>query len=599
MAILVAILAATAAVLSYRFLEEWTRRTWVPAALRAAGWSTLGLLLMNPGCPGVQRPVPTTVLLDASLSMQAAGGRWSEALTLARARGTEVRFLGAEPGDTMPTGGRSRLAPAVAAALSAGRPVLLITDGELEDGSEIGADSPGGPEIRVLPRRPVEDIALTRVRGTTRLTAADSIRVEAEIVGTGGAGIGRRIIVEAREGARVWLRGEAILDSSRRGLVRLQGPVPAVPPGFHGLTIALTNAADPEPRTDARFLVVQVAASPGVVLLASPPSWESRFLYSALGDVAALPVRGYLETEPGGWRRSGSLEPASAGEVSSAIRSADLLVTLGTAALDLARSSRARARWAWLTSASAAPGDWYVGLSPQSPVGGALADLAVDSFPPGTARADLGAGPHDWVGLTARLGRRGAAHPILAGRDSAGVRRVVTGIEGLWRWAFRGGSSEQGYRALVASTVSWLLGGTAAALGRARLQRDVVQRGWPGVFEWAGGGNPTPLAVEWVGEPGARRDTLRFDGAGRAEVRLPPGLWSYRLEGGGGGGAGMLAVEEYSEEWIPRRVTVTERSGSVRASGSGRLLRGWFWLFGLAAAALAGEWAVRRRLGLR
>ena len=79
-------------------------------------------------------------------------------------------------------------------------------------------------------------------------------------------------------------------------------------------------------------------------------------------------------------------------------------------------------------------------------------------------------------------------------------------------------------------------------------------------------------------------------------MRLPPGVWRYRLEGGG---QGTLAVEEYSEEWMPRRVTLAGRKGSATPSRSERPVRGWLWLFGLAAAAFAGEWVVRRRLGLR
>jgi hypothetical protein len=35
----------------------------------------------------------------------------------------------------------------------------------------------------------------------------------------------------------------------------------------------------------------------------------------------------------------------------------------------------------------------------------------------------------------------------------------------LWRWAFRGGSSEQAYRALFAGTVDWLLSGQDTVVG--------------------------------------------------------------------------------------------------------------------------------------
>ncbi len=594
MAAIVALLVAVAALFSYRFLEAWNRRTWLPAALRATGWGTLTLLLLNASCPTVRPSARATVLLDASLSMQAAGGRWSEAVVLARRSG-EVRLVGPPPGDTTPSAGRSRLAAAVAAARGTGRPVLVVTDGEVEDADELSTESLQGPEIRVLPRRVVNDVALTRVEATTRLTPSDSLRIEIEASGS-PATAAKRLELEVREGNRVWLRGNLQLDAGARARTILYGPLPPVAPGAHVLTVALRNAADSEPRDDARLLVVTVIPTPGIVLLASPPTWESRFLLETLRATAALPVRGYLEAERGVWRRAGDLHPVASSEVSEAARRADLLVTFGTG-IEAARSARARGRWSWPGAARLGiAGDWYVSAPSASPVSGAFSGLALDSFPPGTAVADLTVAPGDWIGLTAQSSRRGTVRPVLLGRDSARVRRMVTGIDGLWRWTFRGGSSEQGYRSLVASATSWLLGGADSLTGKARLQREVVQRGRPAVFDWNGGGRPEAIPVEWIGGTGPRKDTLVFDGAGKAEVLLSPGVWRYRL---GGGGEGTLAVEEYSDEWLPSRATLAERPGAANLSGARFPLRSWVWLFGLAVAAFAGEWFARRRMGLR
>lgn len=594
MPVLVALLVAVVALLSYRFLEAWTAKSWVPAVLRATGWSTLTLLLLNASCPTVRPSARPIVLLDASLSMQAAGGRWSEAAAMARRAG-EVRLVGPLPGDTTASAGRSRLASALGAAHGAGRPVLVISDGEIEDADELGAESLQGAEIRVLQRRSVDDVALTRIEGTTRVTPGDSLLLEIEAGGTPAAAA-RRLELEVREGDRVWLRGSLQLDAAARGRATLRGAVPPVTPGPHVLRVALGNAADSEPRDDARLLVVTVVPTPGIVLLASPPTWESRFLLEALRATAALPVRGYLETERGSWRRAGDLHPVATGEVSDAARRADLLVTLG-AGIDLARTTRARGRWSWPGATRlGVTGDWYVSATGASPVAGAFSGLAVDSFPPGTAVAELPATSGDWVGLTAQASRRGSVRPVLLGRDSARTRRMITGIDGLWRWSFRGGSSEQGYRSLVAAAVSWLLGGTDSLAGRARLLREVVQRGRPAVFEWNGGGRPEPTPVEWTAASRARKDTLVFDGAGRAEVLLDPGVWRYRLAGGG---EGTLAVEEYSDEWLPSRVTLADRPGTASPGGARSPLRGWAWLFGLAVAAFAGEWFARRRMGLR
>jgi hypothetical protein len=594
MPVLLAILAALAALLSYRVLEEWSGRSWLPALLRGFGWGTVTLLLLNASCPSVRPASRPLVLLDASLSMQAAGGRWNEALSLARRSG-EVRLVGLTGGDTLPSGGRSRLAGAVTAAGSTGRPVLVVTDGEVEDADELSADSLQGPGIRVLPRRALPDLAVERVEGTTRLTPADSIRIEVELRGFGGLS-GRRVDLEAREADRSWLRGSATLDAAGRATSVLRGVLPPVGAGAHVLRIGISNAADSEPRDDARLLVVTVVPTPGIVLLASPPTWESKFLLEALRATTALPARGYLETERGVWRHAGTLRVAAVSEVADAARRADLLVTLG-AGVDAARGSRARGRWNWpgVTSLGLT-GDWYVATGAASPLSAAFTGLAVDSFPPGTAVTELTPGAGAWVGLTAQAGRRGTVRPVLAGRDSAHVRQIVTGIDGLWRWAFRGGSSEQGYRALVAAAAAWLLGGADSLTGKARLQREVVQRGRPAVFEWSGGVAPEPLPIEWTGGTGPRRDTLVFDGAGRAEILLPPGIWHYRLAPAG---EGTLAVEEYSDEWLPRRPTVADRPGAAKGARENTPLRAWAWLFGLAVSAFAGEWLVRRRLGLR
>jgi hypothetical protein len=182
------------------------------------------------------------------------------------------------------------------------------------------------------------------------------------------------------------------------------------------------------------------------------------------------------------------------------------------------------------------------------------------------------------------------------GWESGRVRRLGVAVDGLWRWAFRGGSSEQSYRALVASAASWLLGGVDSTRGSARAVRAVVPNGRPVIFEWIGPGAPAPLAVDWSGTGGQRGDTLRFDGSGRASVWLAPGEYRYRLAGGG---AGTVAVEQYSDELLPHAVVTSSRTARVRQSASRSAARDWLWLFGLCLAGLSGEWLARRRLGLR
>jgi hypothetical protein len=91
-------------------------------------------------------------------------------------------------------------------------------------------------------------------------------------------------------------------------------------------------------------------------------------------------------------------------------------------------------------------------------------------------------------------------------------------------------------------------------------------------------------------------DTLTFDGAGHAALRLPVGIYTYQLAGGG---RGLIAVEEYSDEWFPRPVVVAAAREAPMSSDRRQGIRERWWLFAIAVLALCGEWVVRRRMGLR
>jgi hypothetical protein len=336
-----------------------------------------------------------------------------------------------------------------------------------------------------------------------------------------------------------------------------------------------------------------------VVLVAAPADWDSRFLYRALKEVAQLPVRGFVRLEAERWRTMADLRPVSAEEVRRAARGADLLILKG-AAEAFAEGSTARGIWRWPSGEGGGPppipGDWYLTGDESSPIGGAFLGQPVDSFPPALQLTPREPAAGDWIGLTAQLGRRGGSRPAWVGRVDGRVRRVTTLVDGLWRWEFRGGSSEQSYRALVASAATWLLAGTDTAAGAARPVRRVVQQGRPLVFEWNGPGTAAATAIAWTTPDGARSDTLRFDGAGRASVWLPPGTYRYRL---GSGAGGTVAVEEYSDELLPRGVALQPRNGAAGPARGQTVARDWLWLFGLCVLAFAGEWLARRRLGLR
>jgi hypothetical protein len=594
-AALVVLLGAGLAALTYLRLERAGRRGWIPMACRAIAWSALGLLLINIGCPAPGEPLRPLVLLDESLSLRAAGGRWAEARDSA-VRWGDVRGFGDERPDSAGGRGRSLLGPALTAAAASARPVIVVTDGEIEDAGDLSAELLGRSAVRLLPRDTAPDLAVTGVTGPARATAGDTIGLEVEVAAVGGQRADS-VRIEVRAGAsRVGARSVRLAGGS--GRARIAVPSATLGAGDHLLRVEIAGAGDAEPRTDVRLHLVTVAPTPGVVLLAAPGDWDSRFLYRALRDVAQLPVRGFIRLADDRWRSMADLSPATEDQVRAAARRADLLIVKGAAGR-VATGSSARGIWSWPSGEDgAAPlaGDWYLAAAGASPLSGAFLGQPIDSYPPAARLVPVEPPPSGWVALSAQLGRRGVARPAIVGYDDGRVRRVTVGADGLWRWAFRGGSSEQSYRAWVAATTSWLLGGTDSARGAARTVRPVVPHGRPLVFEWAATGAPRPLAVGWSGGGGERSDTLRFDGAGRALVWLAPGEYRYRLAGGGGG---TVAVETYSDELLPRPLTLAAREARVRRSAGRTAARDWLWLFGLCVLALSGEWFARRRLGLR
>ena len=595
---LVILIAIALAGLTYLWLERVGTKAWPAIACRAVAWAALGMLLVNLTCALPASALKPMVLFDGSLSMGGAGGRWREALDTAKTLG-EVHWFGDERGapDTVPSAGRSLLGPAVVAAAASGRPVIVVSDGEVEDVSDIPPELLSRVGVRTFPRQPANDIALTRVNGPALATVGDTITVSVEVQVFGTAP-GDSLTLELRTGRQVLLRRR--ISAATGGVIdrSFSLPTTGLSGGDHVIEARLVNLNDAEPRDDTRLWLLRIAPTPGVVLIASPGDWDARFLYRSIRDVAQLPVRGYVRLEPGSWRAMETLAPSSSEDVAQSARRADLLVIKGSAP-ELLRNSRARGIWLWPsgeTGEAMIPADWYVSAGVASPIAGALVGLPVDSFPPLSAITPIEPGAGDWVALTVQESRRGAERPVFTGSQTGSTRRVLTAADGFWRWSFRGGSSEQGYRSLVAATVSWLLGATDSTGAKARPVRTVVANARPVVFEWTGAGEPQPLTVQFSDSAGQRSDTLQFDGSGHAEVRLPVGTYHYRLEASG---EGTVAVEQYSDEWLPRTMTLQDHPVSGKSANASTSARQWLWLFGLCITGLAGEWWTRRRLGLR
>jgi len=598
-AVLAAGAAVGAAVLSYRLLETTARPGPPAVALRATAWGVLALLLINPGC-AVPEHGPPLVLLDASLSMTS---RWTEADSLARRLGEVQTFGGPRPGnDSLPGAGQSRLAPALTAAAASERPVAVVTDGELDDLADIPADLLSRATVHVLARDSIPGGSIWAVHGVERVVEGDTLRLDVEVRAV-GVTLPRTVPVVVRADSTAVLRGTIAVGSTGIGRGTLLGPA-RLAAGIHTLAVALAEPFDPEPRDDTRLHLLTVLATPGIVLLAEEPGWESRFLMRALQDVSALPTRGFVQVTPGAWRRMEDLEPASREGVQAAASGADLLITLGAGTSRAGSRGAAQARWRWHTAAreegsGLLAGDWYVSSAQPSPIGAALGRVPLDSLPPalGLWPLDAQVGAGVWTGLTVQAGRRGAVRAAMTGREEGGRRVVEVGVTGLWRWALRGDIAEQAYRTWVGSTVGWLLAAPDTARGVATPIRAVTARGVPVVFAWRDAAVPSATPIRFIDRVGeSREDTLRFDGEGHASVPLEPGTWRYAL---GTGGGGTVAVEEWSAEWFPRAGALAAREATVSVGGRRRTARESPWLIALAVLAFSGEWFVRRRGGLR
>jgi len=602
------LLAAAVAVFIYLRQEKLGLAGVGLAALRTLGLGALLLLLWNPGCARLAPTAPPVVLLDRSLSMAVAGGRWSAAMdTAGKLAGEDGTVLGfgarvSELESTEPTDGVSRVREALTVHRALGRPTIVVTDGEVADAGSLTAGLLHGVQFVVLPRDTVAGAALQAVEVPPRVARGDSVFI-AVTVAVWGDLPDDSLTLECWESQRRLLSRTLAVPASpatvRRQLV--------LPPGALGigarlLTLRVTAAGDRETRDNERQRVVTVMEQPAIVVIVDPADWEGRFLVQLLDAVSGQPVRGFARVGEDAWIDMRSVARSSTVEVRRAARQAGLVVVRGSDGA-LRGLGRQGPVWRWPAvspdSAGVLEGDWYVQREmPASPIVSGLARLEWDSLPPLTGVLSYERGQGDWVALTAQRGRRGSAQPVLLGRESARARELITLGKGFWRWAFRGGAGIEAARALLAAGVDWLLESEGA---RERVidlvSGPVATRGTPLTFQWHGDTMPDSLVLRVMTNEGEMLHPLPLDVRGRATLSLDPGVYRWVAEGTGA--SGIAVVEEFSDEFLPQQVARfdTERL-TDRAAREERFPRQRWWLFFVAVLAFAGEWAWRQRRGL-
>lgn len=570
----------------------------IPALARSGAVTLIVALLLDAPIGRARVPRPFAAL-DASASWQrgADGDAWSRARARLRSAGADSTYLF---GDSLrlaglppeaPADAASAVRPAVERALAAGRALVVVTDGEIDDPAALGSLPPGS-RVEVVERAASPDAGVLALEAPRAAVGGDTVdvrvRVQAGAAGSGATALD--LLVGDRRAARASL--EPLAPFGERAFT-FRLPVPNGD-GERLLRAALA-AGDAEPRNDSLTVALDVSAAAGAVFVSTSPDFDARYALGVLRGALSLPTRGYFRVAPGNWRADGSLAAVSEEEVRRAVRSAPLVVLHGdTAALGRPRDVTAGAL-ALLAPPAEGATEWYATGAPASPIAAALAGVPWDSLPP----IAIGATPPrgSWEGLEVRQGRRGDRRAPVVGIEGA-RRTVIVTASGLWRWQFRGGTSADAYATLWGSLFDWLAGERSDV--RAALPADPVVRAGEAVRWRRGAGADSVVTVALVrrGGPGGEDSvTLRF-GAGATVTEsapLAPGVYDVRVRGG----TTLLAVNP-SREWLPRQRTVRAgRVGTGAPLGDAPRLRSLGWAYAVALVLLCAEWLTRRRLGLR
>jgi hypothetical protein len=614
---LIVAITVTVAVLYVR-REELGPQGIGMAALRGVSVGALLVLLVNPVRLVRTSGGSPTVLLDASLSMGAAGGAWIAALDTARALagddGVILRFGSrVAPFDTLPPAdGASRLTEALMAAKARGGPTLVVTDGELDDWAAIPPTLLAGTEFVVLPRDTVAGAALLAVDAQPKIGRDEALRVSLVVATWGSLERDSAVIELSVAGRRLLARPIALPPSPGTARREITLPPGRLAPGRHALSVRIVASGDRQRDDDERLRVVTVSDLPAIVVIVDPADWEGRFLIESLAEVAGTTVRGYVRVTAGTWLDAASAEPVSESEMRLVTRAGGLVVARGRLGRQGGQGRQSVMSsesvpssgpvWRWLagngTDSRVLSGDWYVSPRvPPSPLAGRLGRIKWDDIAPLTGLVPLAPEGDWWVALTARRGRRGVERPVLIGRDSAGVRELVTAGQGLWRWAFRGGGSLEAYRALIAAGTDWLLASSQRAAAEVFTPRPVVPRGVPLEFRRLVESVPDSVTVTFEASDTTLVRRLRFDAGGSASVILPVGTYRWTASGAADA-SGLAVVEPYSDELHPRGVAPVAGPVPPAFGFEERRARGRWWLFVLAIVAFAAEWAWRQRRGL-
>ncbi|MEP7380096.1 MAG: hypothetical protein ABI910_00335 [Gemmatimonadota bacterium] len=572
------------------------------AALRALSVTSLVALALN-AVLGARRVPSPLVALDASASW--GRGRDSSAFVSARAAARAAARKDA--GDSLFVFGdslrlantsvtdmdrASRVRPAAERAMAAGRPLVLYTDGEIDD-PEALQSLPAGSRVVLSGAATTRDAAILDVSAPRVAAAGDTVDVRVTVgAGEGGASTGTlELELAGRSVARVPF--DALpADGERTVTLKFVAPSGSAP---SELRASVKTADDTEPENNSAAAVLELTAGAAAVLVSTSPDLDSRELAALLRGTVMLPTRAYFRVAPGQWREDVTLRPVSEDVVRRAVRESPIVVLHGDTALFGAPRQVTRGALALIAPPQTSQGEWFATGAPLSPVSTPLSGTAWDSLPPLDVSATLPSNAEFSI-LETRRSRRLDQRVAIVGWEQP-RRVVVAAASGFWRWRFRGGVGSDAFTAVWGSILDWLAGDRADA--RAAYPVAAAVRAGDAVHWRRGVGRDSVVRASVVRRGGGTRDSLvlRF-GAGNNSTSTPapvPGVYDVQTAGG----VSLLVVNP-SAELLPRRRTVREGAlGNGVTLGEAPRAREMSWLFTIALLSLCAEWLLRRRIGLR
>lgn len=519
-----ALALALGCVLAFATYAHGGRLPWAMFALRALGATLVVALLLNAPIAPTRR-LPPRVALDVSASWGAAAdpAPWTAARLAADsallaggdslvAFGSALRSGALIP--LLPEDSSSRIGPVVEQARATGRPVIIVTDGKLDDAERL-AELPLGSSVLIPSLGNAPDLGVAPLVAPRAVLIGDTVALRVLIKSSGAVEATPRTLTVTLGGRPLSTQAVSAMDPYGEREISLRVAIQALE-GDQAL-VATLSGSDFLPANDTARANISVVGAASVALISTSPDQDARFALSVLRNTQRGAVRGYWRVALGQWREGDALRPVSEDAVRRALGSASLVVLHGDTALFGPARARARGALVLMPSPDASD-EYYATGAGDSPLRAALAELPWDALPP------LRVGPSERGGLDALLARRARRtdeRSIVTLRAGT-PRTVVVTAAGFWRWKTRGGPVSESFDALWGSIFDWVAGNDAprrASRGANALADELVPRA------------PTVQAGP-VGTAAARDLTPRARSA----------WW-----------LAMLALIAFSAEWMMRR----------------------------------------------